>query len=569
MSVRRFSIIVGLAFFVLALRLFHLQIIKGKKFFQLSQANSIRIQRLQGSRGRILDRNGNVLADNTFSYELVVYPQAIEDPEIFLKKVSSILDIPITELRSRFYGQLKGSSLPISLVKDLDKQKAIILEELKVELPAIAIQTVPKRYYPYGRLASHILGYLSLIDYWRLSMWQDYGYSFQDSVGFGGVEERYDYYLKPQDGGIQLEVDNRGRIRRILGFKLPRKGKDIYLTIDLRIQKIVEEVLGDYKGAVVIMEPFSGEIIAMASRPDFSPQDCSYDLSVLRNTLSEIEAPLVNRAIGGLYPPGSIFKPVVAVAGLENKRIDKKTTFFCEGSLKIGNRQFGCWEKHGAQNLFWAIVHSCDIFFYKLGLSLGADKLNEYALKFGLGKLTFIDLPEEKAGFVPHPRLRKLEKRQPWFEGDTANFSIGQGELLTTPLQIVRMISVFANKGKLVRPYIVRAIDKKDIAIKQRNIISLPIEEDILNTVKQAMEAVVSHPEGTAHILNIPGLSIAGKTGTAQVSKKQPHAWFAGFFPKENPRYSICVLLEHAGSSTNACLVAKRIIERMKEDSLL
>jgi len=569
MSVKRFSFLIGLAFFVLALRLFQLQIIQGKKFFQLSQANSIRIQRIQGSRGKILDRYGNILVDNTFSYDLLVYPQAIENPESFLKTISSILEIPLTELKSRFYSQTGGSSLPITLVKDLDKQRAIILEELKMKFPAIAIQTVPKRFYPYGRLASHILGYLASIDYWRLNIWQDYGYSFQDIVGFGGVEERYDYYLKPEDGGIQLEVDNRGRIIRILGFKPSRSGKDIYLTIDLRIQKIVEEALSEYAGAVVIMEPFSGEIIAMASSPDFSPYDCSYNQSILKKIISQKQAPLVNRAISGLYPPGSIFKPVVAVAGLENKRIDKKTTFFCEGSLKIGNRQFGCWDKHGAQNLFWAIVHSCDVFFYKVGLSLGVDKISEYALKFGLGKATYVDLPEEKTGFVPHPLLRKKEKRQNWFEGDTANFSIGQGELLTTPLQIVRMISVFANKGKLVRPYVVKSIDNKDISLRQRRIISLPIEESILNTINQAMEAVVSNPEGTAHILNISGLSIAGKTGTAQVAKAQPHAWFAGFFPKDNPRYSICVLLEHGGSSANACLVAKKIIERIKEESLL
>jgi len=569
MSVRKFLIIVGIAFWVLVLRLFHLQLIEGKKLFQLSQANSIRIQKLKGARGRIFDRNGTVLVDNTFSYDLVVYPQQIDNPDDFLKKLSSVLGIPFGDLRLRFQKEIGSSALPKALVKALDKDKAIILEELKFKLPSVAIQTNPKRYYPYGRLASHLLGYLSSIDYWRLNMWQDYGYSSQDTVGFGGIEERYDYYLKPQDGGIQLEVDNRGRIRRILGFKLPSPGKDIYLTIDARIQKIAEEALGDYTGAVVIMEPFTGEIMAMASSPNFSPFDCSYNPSILKNMLSETEAPLINRAISGVYPPGSVFKPVVAVAGLENKRIDKKTTFFCEGSLKIGNRQFGCWEKHGAQNLFWAIVHSCDVFFYKVGLSLGADKLSEYALKFGLGKATYVDLPEEKIGFVPHPLLRKKEKRQSWFEGDTANFSIGQGELLSTPLQIVRMISVFANKGKLVRPYVVKSIGNKDISSKQRKIISLPIEESILNTINQAMEAVVSSPEGTAHILNIDGLSIAGKTGTAQVSKKQPHAWFAGFFPVENPRYSICVLLEHAGSSTNACLVAKKIIERIKEESLL
>jgi len=568
MSIRKFSSVIGLGFLLISLRLYQLQIIQGNKFYQLSKANSIRIIALKGARGKILDRKGEVIVDNQFSYELMAYPQAIENVDDFLKKLASVLGISFSSLKKTYQAQAIQSSLPITLVKDLDKEKAIILEELKSEFPQIVIQSVPKRFYPYGRLASHIIGYIGLIDRWRLDKWKDYGYSIQDTVGYGGIEERYDYYLKPDNGGIQLEIDSYGRLRRILGFKKPINGKDITLTIDLRVQKIVEEVLKDYSGAVVIIQPHTGEIIALASSPNFSPFEIS-NPSVLKDLLSDPTSPLVNRAISGLYPPGSVFKVVVADSALENKRIDEKTTFFCDGSLKIGNRQFGCWEKHGNQNLFWAIVHSCDIFFYKVGLSLGADKINEYALKFGLGKLTHIDLPEEKAGFVPHPLLRKLEKRQAWFDGDTANFAIGQGELLTTPLQIVRMISVFANGGKLVRPYIVKAIAGKDISLKQRKILSLGIPEKFLKIINRAMEAVVKDPEGTAHLLYIPDLSIAGKTGTAQVSKKQPHAWFAGFFPVENPSYSICVILEHAGSSTNACLVTKKIIERMKEEGIL
>ncbi|MCM8791593.1 MAG: penicillin-binding protein 2 [Candidatus Omnitrophica bacterium] len=565
---RKVFLITGLVFLVLVLRIFYLQIIHGKRFFQLSRANSIRILPLRGARGRILDRNGNILVDNSYSYELMVYPQNIENLEDFLKKLSSILGVSFLELKSRIQNKL-NSFLPISLIKELDKEKAIILEELKFKFPAITIQLVPKRNYPFSRLASHILGYLSSIDWWRLKRWQDYGYSASDTVGYGGLEERYDYYLRAKDGGLQLEVDNRGRPRRILGFKPPRNGKDLYTTIDLRVQKIVEEVLDDYSGAVVIMDPYTGEIIAMASFPNFSPSELSFNQSILKKMLSDSNAPLVNRAISGLYPPGSVFKPVVATAGLCEQRMDTKTSFFCDGSLKIGNRQFSCWDKHGYQDVKEAITHSCDVFFYKLGLSLGAEKLNEYALKFGLGKVTHIDLPEEKAGLVPHPILRKLNRRIPWFDGDTANFSIGQGDLLATPLQIVRMISVFANKGNLVRPYLVKSIGERDISARQRNILPLGIEDRILNIIHNSMKKVVEDDTGTAHILYLSGVSIAGKTGTAQVNRKQSHAWFTGYFPVENPRYSICVILEYGGSSSNACWVAKRIIEKMKEESLI
>ncbi|MCM8783123.1 MAG: penicillin-binding protein 2 [Candidatus Omnitrophica bacterium] len=569
MLTRRISLIIASAFLLVSARLFYLQIILGEKFSRLSETNSIRVLRIQAARGRILDRNFSIIADNQFSYDLLVYPQRIDSPDHFLEKLSKILDIPFLELKKNFEKQKIYPALPLTLIRDIDKRKAIILEELKFGLPGISIQKIPKRHYPYGRLASHILGYLSSIDWWRLNKWQSYGYSSQDIVGYGGVEERYDYYLKGQDGGVQLEVDNRGRPRRILGFKSARKGRDICLTIDLKIQKIVEECLKGYEGAVIIMDPHSGEIMAMASAPDFSPAEFSCNPSVLKKALLDPRAVLVNRAISGLYPPGSVFKPVVATAGLQTKHIDTKTSFFCDGSIKIGDREFSCWDKHGYENIKEAITHSCNIFFYRLGLSLGVEKINEFALKFGLGRSTQIDLPEEKPGFVPQPFLRRLTRRLNWFEGDTANFSIGQGELLVTPLQIVRMISVFANKGKLVRPYIVKSIDGKDVSLQQRMITWLNIEEKILKILDQSMRAVVEESEGTAHIMYIPSISVAGKTGTAQVAHRQPHAWFAGYFPIENPRYSICVVLDNAGSSTQACLVAKNIIKRMNEESLL
>jgi len=564
---RRLPFWVNIGLLLIIFRLFYLQVIKGEELFRLSKTNAIRIFPIKASRGRIFDRNGEILVDNRLTYELAVFPQSIDDSDEVLKKISLILNIPFKDLKSSFLKNKRGI-LAVSLVKNLDKEKAIIIEELKDELKGVVIQNLPQRFYPYKKLASHILGYLSSIDWWRLSKWQDYGYTMDDTVGYCGIEERYDYYLKGKDGGMQWEVDNCLRLRNFLGVKLAQPGKDIKLTIDLRIQKIVEEVLKDWQGAVVMLQPYSGEVVALASYPDFSPEDFLNRSASLEKVFFDPSSPLINRAIN-VYPVGSVFKLVVAVAGLENKVIDLNTHVYCEGSLKIGKREFGCWNKHGSENIIAALRDSCDVFFYRLGLLLGPYKLADYALKFGLGKSTQIDLPEEKEGYVPHPLKRKTKKMRDWFDGDTANFAVGQGELLVSPLQAARLVSVFANGGRLIRPYLVQAIDGKDISAKQIKSESLAIKTEILEIVKKGMEEAVRSSQGTAHILYMPQLSVAGKTGTAQVAGKQSHAWFAGFFPVDKPRYSICVFLEHAGSSINACQVARIIIERMQKEGLL
>ncbi|MCM8799357.1 MAG: penicillin-binding protein 2 [Candidatus Omnitrophica bacterium] len=566
-QIKRTQIFLFFLSLIVSVRLFNLQILEGHKFRYLSRANCIRIVPFVGPRGRILDRDKRILVDNLPTYEVAVFPQDISKIDGFLSQVSSILDIPSDKLKGNF-NKISNSSLPLVLLNNLDKKTAIVIEELKFKFPQLIINMVPKRYYPYGNLASHLIGYLSLIDYWRLTKWQDYGYSIKDTVGYGGVEERYDYYLKSQSGGLQVEVDNRNRIVRILGYRTPKAGKDIQLTIDLKLQKIVEEALEGYQGAVVILDPHTGEVLAMASSPSFSPADFLEEKN-LNFYFSASSSPLINRAISGLYPAGSIFKLILSYIGLEKANIGKNKTFFCEGVMKLGNEEFLCWDKHGSQNIFEAIVHSCNIFFYRLGLILGADLIHNYALKFGLGKPTGIDLPEEKAGFVPSPLLKRVKKFESWFAGDTANFSIGQGDLLVTPLGICRMISIFANGGKLIRPYIVKAIDGKDISKYQRKIIPLNLETIHMELINNAMRKVVEDPEGTAHFLYMPKIPIAGKTGTAQVAKKLSHAWFSGYFPADNPRYSICVILEHAGPSLYACKVTRYIIERMLEEGLL
>lgn len=551
-------------FIFLALGIFNIDVIHGRKFRELSNKNSVRLIPQEGSRGRILDRHGNIIVDNYLSYNVMMLPQETGNIDKALMKAAKILGVNSTDLRAAFKDEYKSSFVPVTIAKNIDVKKAIALEESKEELGNIMIHPYPLRSYPYGRLACHLLGYLDEIDRWRLTKLADYGYKTKDIVGFGGVEEKYDYYLRQEEGGLSMQVDHRGRLVNVLGLKRPSNGKDIQLTLDLKIQKIAEEGLGERKGSIIIMDPYSGEIIAMANNPGFDPAAFlkKPSSSVLR-LLDNPDAPLINRAISGVYPAGSVFKLVVAASALETGKINPSTTFFCPGNTHIGKQEFSCWDTHHQQNLSAAIANSCNVFFYKTGLLAGPQTIYDYAAKFGFSKSASVGLPYEAKGFVPSPILKKVYRFQGWFDGDTANLSIGQGDLLVTPLQVARMMTVFANKRNLAAPYVVKAIDGRDVSGLKKKSAALSLKESTINYIREALRKVVSEPGGTANVLSSLNVSVAGKTGTAQVSSGQAHGWFVGFFPFNKPKFVICVFLEHGGSGHASSVVAKQIIENM------
>jgi penicillin-binding protein 2 len=389
-------------------------------------------------------------------------------------------------------------------------------------------------------------------------------------MGFAGVEEEYDYYLRQEEGGLSVEVDHRGRLVRALGFRPPQNGKDIELTLNLKIQKIVEDKLDGKVGCVIIMDPNTGEIIAMASYPNFNPVVfVKRSNSAIRSLFQDSQAPLLNRAIASSYPAGSVFKLIVAAAALEIGKINLSKTFFCAGKARIGRQEFACWDTHGAQNLAAAITHSCNVFFYNTGLLVGAQLIHDYALRFGFARVTGIDLPSEASGFVPSPLWRKVAKLKNWFDGDTANLSIGQGDVLVTPIQIARMMAVFANKGYLVTPYIVKSIQGKDISRHRRKIANIALKESTLNNIRADLRSVVADPSGTANNLATLSVAVAGKTGTAQAPPGEPHGWFVGFFPFKDPKFVICVFLERGGAGYYASSLAKLIIESMILEGLV
>ncbi|MCX7928028.1 MAG: penicillin-binding protein 2 [Candidatus Omnitrophica bacterium] len=570
MRIRLLQILVALCYFILICQLINLAVFRSSYFRELADKNCIRFVPQQGGRGKILDANNKILVTNRLSYDVLILPQSLFQITQIFEKLSFILQISPEQLMEQFKRNYTEPSVPVCVAKNIGLDKAVQVEESKLNLEGVIVQTNVMRYYPYEKIAAHILGHLGQIDVWRLSKLASYGYKAKDIVGVGGIEERYDYYLRQQDGGISIEVDHQGRFSRLLSYFPPRNGKDIGLTIDLRIQRIVEEILDNYIGSIVIIEPNTGAVLAMASRPDFSP--LSFLKSNSPKLLSELfnnpYAPLTNRAIQGQYPPGSVFKPLVATAALELNKINSATTFNCPGFLRIGRRDFKCWAVHNEVDLIKALAQSCDVFFYKLGLAIGPAKLHEFADKFGLGQLTGVELPYEAKGNIPHPLLRKMKTFQRWYDGDTANFAIGQGAVLVTPLQMVRAIAVFANGGQLVRPYLVRSIDQKDVSSSHQKIEQLPLKKKYLELVRRGLREVVANPQGTAHVLaNLP-VSVAGKTGTAE-APGGTHAWFVGFFPFEKPQFCAAVFLENGGHGAKSASLLKEIIERMIEEGII
>ncbi|MCK9571999.1 MAG: penicillin-binding protein 2 [Candidatus Omnitrophica bacterium] len=558
------GILIILMFVGLGLGLFNLNVIQGRKYKKLSNSNCIRLIPQFGCRGNILDRQGELIVGNKISYDVLILPQDLSSLGRVLGIVAQVLGVNQEKLWKAFKSGYLCSSMPVTIASNIDVKEAILLGEYKVNEPSIIIQSKPLRDYPYSTLASHLIGYLNEIDRWRLTKLEDYGYKTKDIVGFGGVEEKYDYYLRQEEGGLSVEVNHQGNFTRVLGFELPKNGKDIQLTIDLAVQKSAESYLNGKKGCVIIMDPNNGEIIALASFPNFDP---GVFIRRSTNRIAELfnsqQAPMINRAISAAYPPASVFKVIVAAAGLELKKINTWDTIVCPGYLYVGKRKFSCWETHGRQGLKEALAHSCDTFFYHAGLATGAQNIYNYALKFGMAKPSNFELAYEVGGFIPSPIWRKLNRFQNWYDGDTANLSIGQGDCLVTPMQLVNMMAVFANGGYLCTPYVVKSIGGFDVSAHKRRLINLRLKKNTLNQIRQGLREVVSDPQGTGSVLASLSVPVAGKTGTAQVTRGQTHAWFVGFFPFEKPQYVICVFLENGGPGHAASVIAKQVIESM------
>jgi penicillin-binding protein 2 len=579
------SLFVAIMFLLLLMRLWYLQIVETENFKDLSESNRLRLVPVAASRGTILDRNGRVLVNNRPSFSVAVMPQEVKDKEVLIDRLAQLLSIERTELVEK-WGKGKGWAKynPIILASGITRDQLEILEENRLNLPGIDIQMHPVRDYPNGVLASHLLGYLGEMSEKELNSEQFQEYNPGDYVGKSGIERAWEKELHGADGGRQLEVDAMGRVLRTVSEVTPAVGNSILLTIDLDLQKTAEEAFGEQAGAAVAMDVRTGEILTFVSKPDFDPALFAEKLSPKQwnEYLADTRHPLENKALKGQYPPGSTFKIITALAGLEEGLINSDSTVHCSGSYTMGSRTFRCWQKkgHGEVNLKKALRESCDVYFYKLGERLGVDKIAYYAKKFGLGAPLGIGLENEKSGLIPSTEWKEKKYKKKWLRGETIPVAIGQGYVLMTPIQLVSMISTVANEGTVLRPHLVkRIIDPEGRALKefQPEIITRAgLRPESYRLVKEGLLAVVNEPGGTGGVARLAEVEVAGKTGTSQVVKLREkgtlpyqyrdHALFVAFAPYEKPEIAVAVIVEHGEHGGSAAApIAGRILRKYFE----
>ncbi len=570
--IRIVSAVIFISFLVLVSALFYFQILRSSHYRSLSLKNSIRVIPVQASRGGIYDREGKVLAKDEISFDLVIIPQEVSDIDLTLKRLSEITGTKKKELKKNYRRNYRLPFVPVQVAQNLKVEDAFRIEEKLSNVAGALIFSSPRRIYPNDDVASHVIGYIGKIAAPELKRLKAYGYSIKDLVGKSGVEKYYDSYLQGEDGGIQIEVDSRSKEVSRLGFKEPRRGRDITLTIDLGLQRFIDMLFKDKNGAFIVMEAKTGRILGLVSSPEFDPNAFTFGSNRDRaRILTDKRHPLLDRAISCTYPPGSTFKVVVATAGIATGAITKATTFMCKGIFFVGKRGFKCWKRsgHGYQNIIDALTHSCNVFFYNLGKALGAEELHRYALAFGLGTTTGIDLPSEAKGIAPGPFWKRFVLKKPWYEGDTINYSIGQGYLLITPIQMLRVITIIANEGYCPQPFIVEEIEGRKVSQKRDYITRF--KPGVFKLVKEGLFNVVNSPTGSGQRAKVKDLSISGKTGTAQPGTKgDTHAWFMGYLPSDNPKISFVVFVEHGGSGgLKAAKMARLMAIYLKENGFL
>jgi penicillin-binding protein 2 len=579
-------VFVGFAFFLIFIRLWSLHVIQGSELRHLSENNRIRLLENPADRGMLLDRKGRILAHNRPSFEVYVVPEDVKaNPEV-LVKIAGMLNMTQDEIEEKIRAQKRRAPFrPVKIKSDIDWNELAVLETNRVFLPGLIVDVRPRRAYDYGDLASHLIGYLGEVDENELRQSKESPYRMGALIGKYGVEYRWESDLRGVDGGRQIEVDALGREVRPLGVVEPFPGNNLSLTIDLDLQKTAEEAYKDKNGALIAMDPKTGRILAMVSKPSFEPFARNVSPEEWKTLVENPYHPLTNKGIQGQYPAGSVFKIITAMAGLESGAITPNTQFNCTGAFPYGNRDFRCWKEggHGTLSLHRAIVESCDIYFYQLGLKVGVDLIAHYANEFGLGKATGILLPHEKPGTVPSSSWKKKRFGVPWYSGETLSFSVGQGYLLTTPLQLLMLISGVANGGKLSLPQVVEKVE--DIygnTLKEYPPVELGranVSQKTLQIIQEALKEAVNGPRGTGSACSLKDVKVAGKTGTAQVVampedfkrgemnriplKFRDHAWFVAYAPFEDPKISVVVLVEHGGFGASAAApIAKKVIER-------
>ena len=572
---------------ILISRLWYLQIHKGAEYRRLSDSTRVRMLDVAATRGNIVDWQGRTIVTNKPSFNIVWVKEDSPDPDEVIKKLSRILNEEIAVLLKRVREAVDNPRhVPILLKQDIDWETLVYIENNHFELPGIRIEVLPRREYLYEDLASHLIGYLGEINQKELAKRKGENYQGGDLLGKRGLEKLYEAELRGEKGTIYMEVDAHGFEQRRLKGRETLPGNDIQLTIDLDLQLEAEKAMAGKAGAVIAMDVNSGRLLAFTSSPQLRLKDFVGGISKKnwQALLDNPQRPLVHKTIQGQYPPGSTYKIVTALAGLASGAVTPDSVFYCSGSMKFGNRKYGCWKKggHGPVSLHRALAESCDVYFYQVGLKVGVDYLAEYANSLGLGHRTGIAFEYEKGGLIPTSNWKKRAKGEAWQEGETLSIAIGQGFDLVTPLQVCQMTSAVANGGILYRPQLIdRIMDPEGEIIRTYEPL---IDGEIvgmdrnLELIRKGLVEAVNGKRGTGKTARLKDIKVAGKTGTAQVVrlekfeetdeedvpyKYRDHAWFTSFAPAEKPEIAVTVLVEHGGHGGAAAgPIAQKVLAR-------
>lgn len=580
---------VFLLLLILALRLVKLQVLDHTHFITKSTDNRVRVEPIPPTRGLIYDRNGILLAQNLPAHSLEITPELVKDLDKTITELGEIIEISegnIERFRRLRKQQRRFDSIPIRV--NLTEEEIASFAVNRHRFPGVEVKAKLLRTYPLGKETAHVLGHVGRINQKELKDMDASNYLGTSHVGKNGIEKYYEKLLHGTVGSRRVEVNALGRTLRVLDSKAPKPGKNLYLSLDIKLQKEAIEAMGEENGAVVAIDPTDGSILAMVSNPSFDPNlfvngISSKDYKSLQNSPDN---PLFNRALRGRYPPGSTTKPLVGLAGLELKKTNKSREVFCRGFFQLPNskHKYRDWKKsgHGYTNIRKAIVESCDVYFYDLANRLGIDNIHNYLSQFGFGQEPEVDISGAISGLLPSSKWKLRTKGEQWYTGETLIVGIGQGYFLATPLELASSTATLAARGKHHAPKILQAIQASE---KEKPLAVLPAKKQPIpisnmsnwNHIIDAMTKVIDGPHGTAKVIRTDKYKIAGKTGTAQVfsikqdeiydeekieKKLRDHALFISFAPAKNPKIAVAVIVENGGSGSSvAAPIAKRIMD--------
>lgn len=561
------GVVTVLLFVVLLGRLWQLQIIHGQAYLQQSEENRLRDLRVPAPRGVLYDRRGRALVSNRAAFTISVLSMELRDPDRVLPRLAQILGMPEKEIRERLRQGRSRPFEPVRLRRDAPPAIVAMVEENRLDLPGVIVEVEPVRHYLGGGLAAHAIGYLGEISQAELAQPAWRGYRMGDLIGKAGVERVYDRILRGRDGRLRVEVDARGRALRVLRREPWVPGRSMVLTIDRDVQEAAEAGLAQEgkPGAVVALDVATGEVLALASFPAFDPNLFAAGITARdwQRISRDPAHPLLNRAVDTAYEPGSVFKVVTAAAALARGTATRATRITCPGTFRLGGWVWRDLRAHGTVDFTTGVALSCNVFFYTLGHRTGGEAMSQMARALGLGERTGIDLPSETAGLIPDDAWKRRHVGEPWFPGDSVNMSIGQGWVTVTAVQVARMMAAIANGGTLVRPHLAREVLGSDGTAVQRFRPApagrVEMAPEALATLRDSLRAVVER--GTGRRVRLPGVSAAGKTGSAENPRGKPHAWFAVYAPADRPQVAVAVVVEHGfRGGLAAAPIARRVL---------